>query len=380
MQIRHGASQEIGGIEHADMLGVDGNGLVEVEAGRIGLHVAHIEFGDHLVHREHITVRRDGPAKQRQIVEQALANEAIVAVIEQVGFRVALGKLLVALAHHIRHVAEQRHLLGDAQLHQIAVEDDLTRCGAQQILAAQHHIDIHHGVIHRIGQRVQRIAIRAHDHIIRHGTGLELDGAADQVIEGDVLIGHAQTQRGLASLRAERGLLLLGQHAVIAVIPEGLRPSCGDVARLDLLWGGEGLIGIAGLQQLRGDVLVDGASLGLAVGAVRPAHVNAFVPVDAQPAQGFKDLVVAFLRIARGIGVLDTEQQGAARGTRLGPVEQGRADHAHMRGTGGRRAETHAHVLRQRGLAVLGFVVFHSVVSISHGHHCAARTGRAHRL
>ena len=171
VQVRHGTVEEVLRLKHADVLGVDGDGLVDVEAGRVGLHVAHVELGDHLVHGEHVTVGGDGPAEQSQVVEQTLADETVVAVVEQVGLRVALGELLVALAHHVRHVAEQRHLLGDAKLHQVAVQHDLTRGGAEQVLAAQHDVDVHHRVVDRVGERVQRIAVRAHDDIVRHGTG-----------------------------------------------------------------------------------------------------------------------------------------------------------------------------------------------------------------
>ena len=334
VQVRHGTAQEIVGIEHADVLGVDRNRLVQVEVGGIGLHVAHVELLDHLLHREHVTVRGDRPAEQRQVVEQALGDEAVLAVQEQVRLRVALGELLLALAHDVRHMAEHRHLLGHAQLHQVPVEHDLARGGAQQILAAQHHVHIHHRVVNRIGQRVQRIAVRAHDHVIRHRTGLELDAAADQIVEDDVLVGHADAQRGLAALRAERGLLLLGQVAVEPVIAELGRTAGGDVALLDLIRRRVRLVGIPGLKQAVGHLPVDGGTLGLAVRAVRAADLHALVPIQAEPTQRVEDLVVALLGIAGGVGVLDAEHEGAAGVAGFGPVEQGGADHTHMRGAG----------------------------------------------
>ena len=268
-------------------------------------------------------------------------------MVEQVGLRVALGELLVALTHHVRHMAEQRHLLGDAKLHQVAVQHDLTRGGAEQVLAAQHDVDVHHRVVDRVGERVQRIAVRAHDDIVRHGTGLEFDGAADEVVEGDVLVGHADAQRGLAALGAEGGLLLLGEVTVVTVVAEFGRAAGGEVALLDLVRSGEGLIGVAGFEQLCGHILVDVAALGLAVRAVGATHVDALVPVDAQPAQGFENLVVAFLGVAHGVGVFDAEDQLAAGGAGFGPVEQRRTDHADMRRAGRRWAEAHANMSRK---------------------------------
>ena len=73
---------------------------------------------------------------------------------EQVGFRVALRQLLLAFAHDVRHVAEQRDFLGDTELDEIAVQHDLARGGAQQIFTAQHDVDAHHRIVHRVGERI----------------------------------------------------------------------------------------------------------------------------------------------------------------------------------------------------------------------------------
>ena len=287
---------------------------------------------------------------------------------EQVGFRIALGKLLIALAHHVRHMAEQRHLLGHAQLDQVTVEHDLARSGTQQILAAQHHVDAHHRIIDRIGQRVQRIAVRAHDHVIGYGAGLEFDTATDQIVEGHILIGHADTQSGLTAFRAESGLLLLGKVAVVAVVTESLRAAGGHIAGLDLFGSGEGFVGIAGFEQLGRDILVDVAALGLTVRAVRPTDVDALVPIDAEPVQRLDDLVVAFLGITLGVGVFDTEHESALGMACLSPVEQGGTDHADVRNAGRGRAEAHANVFGKFWFGMFSF---------SHRFHCAAQEGRA---
>lgn len=168
-------------------------------------------------------------------IEQALLDEAVLAVQEQIRLRVSLGKLLVALTHHVRQVAEQRHLLGNAEFHKVAVEHDLARGGAEQVLAAQHDVDAHERVVHGVRERVQRVAVRAHDHVIRHRTGLERDLTANEIVEGDVFVGHLDAQCRLAALRAERCFLLLAQIAVVAVVAERLRAPCRFVARLNLL-------------------------------------------------------------------------------------------------------------------------------------------------
>ena len=74
----------------------------------LGLTSRDVERRDHLLEGEDVAVGGDRPAQQGQVVEQPLGQEALVAVGEQVGLRVALGELLVALAHHVGQVAEPR--------------------------------------------------------------------------------------------------------------------------------------------------------------------------------------------------------------------------------------------------------------------------------
>ena len=52
------------------------------------------------------------------------------------------------------------------------------------------------------------------------------------------------------------------------------------------------------------------------------AGERAFVPIEAEPAQAVEDDVHGFLRIARGVGVLDAEDERAAGVAGVKPVEQ----------------------------------------------------------
>src|SRR5699024_8204783 len=112
------------------------------------------------------------------------------------------------------------------------------------------------------------------------GPGPEGDLAAHDVGERDVLLGHAQPPRGLAALGAEGGLLRVGEITVVAVVAEVRVATRVPVALGDLLRGGVGLVDVPGVLQLRDDVLVDLAALGLAVGAVGTPDLDALVPVD----------------------------------------------------------------------------------------------------
>src|SRR5690606_5986103 len=70
----------------------------------------------------------------------------------------------------------------------------------------------------------------------------------------------------------------------------------------------------------------------------------ALIPVDLHPGEGVHQLPEALLAVARGIGVLDAEDELAAVVPRVRPVEQRRAHHADMRQARRRGAEAHTDV------------------------------------
>ena len=132
-----------------------------------------------------------------------------VAVAEQVGLRVALGELLVALAHDVGQVAELRgRPCATPMLGERVVERDLARGRGEQVLAAQHVGDLHQRVVDRVDQRVERVAVGAAQREVGHVLGLEGDLAADQVVEGDRAVGHPEPDDRRAALGAERRDLL----------------------------------------------------------------------------------------------------------------------------------------------------------------------------
>src|ERR1035437_7044956 len=70
------------------------------------------------------------------------------------------------------------------------------------------------------------------------------------------------------------------------------------------------------------------------------AGERAFVPVKAEPAQAVEDDIHGLLRVARGVGILDAEDERAAGVAGVKPVEERRARAADMQVAGGRRGET----------------------------------------
>ena len=80
--------------------------------------------------------------------------------------------------------------------------------------------DAHEGIVNGVDQGVEGLAVSADDHEVGYRTGLEGDITAHQIVEGDVLIGHAQAQHGGTALGAVGGLLLFGQVAVEVVVAQ----------------------------------------------------------------------------------------------------------------------------------------------------------------
>ncbi len=335
---------------------VDRLGLLEVEAGRVRVHPLDRERLDHLVHREDVAVLRDRPAEQREVVEQPLGQEAAVTVAQQVRLRVALGQLLVALPHHVGQVAEPWRPPGaDAELGQRVVERELARGRRQQVLATQHVGDLHERVVDGVDQGVERMPAAAHQHVVGDVLGLEGDLAADQVVEGDRVVGHPEPHHRPPALLLVGGALVVGQRAAVAVVPRGAPLGAGPlVALVELLLRAVAVVGPTGLEEPGSHVGVDVVPLGLAVRRERAAHLRPLVPVEPEPPHDLEQGLVGLDRVAGGVGVLDAEHEGAAVVPGERPVEERGAGEADVRRAGRRRAEPHAHRRRRSGRVVDG--------------------------
>ena len=280
--------------------------------------------------------------EQREVVREALGEEAAVAVDVEVGLRVALGQLLVALAGDVGQVPEPRGARGDADVGERRVERELTRGRGQEVLAAEHVGDLHERVVDRVDERVERRPVAADQHEVGHRAGAEADLAAHEVVPDEVLVGHPQPEDRQPALVAEGRLLGVGEEAVVVVVAELGVLAGGPAAGVDLLVGRERLVGVPGRDQLRGDVGVEVVPLGLPVRAVRAADLGALVPVEAEPAQAVEQVPVGLLGVPRGVGVLDPEDERAAGVPGVRPVEQGGAHEPDVHHARRRRAEPRA--------------------------------------
>ena len=85
--------------------------------------------------------------------------------------------------------------------------------------------------------------------------------------------------------------------------------------------------------------------IGAAIAFARAGGVageRAFVPIQPEPAQAVEDDVHGLLRVARGVGVLDAQDERAAGVAGIKPVEQGRARAADVQIAGRRWSKANA--------------------------------------
>ena len=81
---------------------------------------------------------------------------------------------------------------------------------------------------------------------------------------------------------------------------------------------------------MRQPFFVNRATLLLAIGRVRSTDIRPFVPVQAQPAQVLEQLAHERLGAASLVGILDAQDEPAARLARSQEIEQRRAGIAQM--------------------------------------------------
>ncbi|MCY1426439.1 hypothetical protein D9M71_422600 [compost metagenome] len=147
---------------------------------------------------------------------------------------------------------------------------------------------------------------------------------------------------GFARSDAAGRLFLRQVHAQAVVAGGFLARLLFGAHRIQALRGAEAGEGVALLDQFVGVLLIDGAALALPIRAMRAADVRAFVPFDAEPAQGVEDLLFGLAGGAQLVGVLDAQDELAAVLAGEAEVEQRDVGGADVRVAGGRRRDTGA--------------------------------------
>src|SRR6185503_3745159 len=173
---------------------------------------------------------------------------------------------------------------------------------------------------------VGRVAARAHHDPVLDLAVVELDVAADLVVEAGLARGHAEAQhRRLTGRPAARALGAL-EVAAPAIVGRVLtRLAALRAQALEPLGRAEARVGRTALDELldRGAIALH--ALRLAIGPEGAAHVGALVPLDPEPAQALQDRALVLRPRALAVGVLDAQHEAPSAPARVGPVEQGGA-------------------------------------------------------
>ena len=244
-------------------------------------------------------------------------------------------------------IAHQRQVHEDRRLEtEILIDEDVLRNRGEPFLAARHMGDLHQVVVHHIRHMVGRHAVGLQQHLHVDGFPRDFDRAVDAVDELARALGrdlHAHDMR-LAGLDALRHFLG-GKVEAKAVIFRRLAGGALRLAHLlQPLGRAEAAEGMALVQQFLAIGLIHVLAVGLAVGTVGAADIRAFRPFEAAPFQRVQHLLLEFRRRARGVRVLDAQDEGAVVLFRKEVVEQRDIGGADMRlaGRGGCDADADA--------------------------------------
>ncbi len=221
---------------------------------------------------------------------------------------------------------------------EILVQQQVLWRGIDPFLTAQHVRDAHQVIIDHIGKVVGRHAIRLEQHLHVDLRPLELDFAAQHVAHlTDALARHPHAHHrrftGSDPLRHFHGIERQAMPVVTGLLPGS---DLLVTQRIEALGGTEAVKRMSAAEQLPGVLTVDLATLTLAIRCMRPAHVRAFIPVQAQPAQRFENRLLGLRCAARAIGILNTQNELPAMLSRKAEIEQRDIGGADMRVTGRR--------------------------------------------
>ena len=226
------------------------------------------------------------------------------------------------------------------QLHVLGRADD-------PLLGADDVRDPHQVIVDDVGQVIGRKAIGLEQHLIVDGAVVDHDVAAQAVVKARLTgLGHGQADDVLVAARD--ALLRFGlRNVAIATIVAG-RLALGHTRAahdFQLLGRGKARIRGAAVDQLLTVFLIDRRALGLPIWTAATLGVGAFVPLQTQPAQRPHNRVLTGARRASLVGVLDAQDELAAKLFGKDIVKQRDVGGTDVRVTGWRRRNTHAHRL-----------------------------------
>ena len=292
----------------ANVFGIEPRQLLHVEDTGRFVDTVDVERLHQFVKGEEFAVVAGIPADQRQIIDDGFDQIALVHIVGEVRVAVALGQLMLRIAHDRRHVDILRNLPAERLIEQVI----LRRRG--QVLHAAHDVgDAHQVVVDDVGEVVGRHTVLLNQHhvverVIREG----------HVAEHEVIIaGFARRRRVLADdirharIQLALNFLLRQVQAVLVVLEHFALRFARRAALFQLFLRAEAVVSVARLDQLLCIGQVQILALRLDVRADRAAHVRAFIPVHAAAAQRVvNDLRRAFHK-AHLIRILNAQDEFA---------------------------------------------------------------------
>ena len=241
-------------------------------------------------------------------------------------------------------MGEPRHVVAERPEQQ----DVLGRV-REVVLAADHVGDLHRRVVDDDREVVQRGAVGADDDEVAAEVGhVDLDPAADDVVEGDDALTDPEAERAASAFRLAGATLVRRQMRAPTDVAGRL---LGRLLRLAV---GVELLrrAVAGIGEVVGEQPLGGRRvarqpLHLAIGRMRAAgrlagDLGPLVPLQAEPVQAVEDVLLELDRAAGDVGVLEPEDEGAADVPGVEEVEQSRPGGADVERPGRARGDPDA--------------------------------------
>ena len=297
--------------------------LLEVEDARRLADVVEVEGGDEFLAREDLLVAVRPPEPGEE-VDQRIGVVAEFPVGRDRSRGVALGEPCPVHAEDLRQVGEARQRRAER-----AVDVDLLGRVGEVVVAADHVGNRHVGVVHRDAEVVGRRAVAARDHEVLDLDVGEHHAPLDRVLDHDLALERDRESDRTCDARGRPGA---DARSTVAIVG-GARPG-GDrglAPRIEILGRTGAVVGRAALEQSVDRAQVVPGALGL--------EERALVPVEPEPAHGAEDLLGPLHLRALAVGVLDAQDKGPAVVAGVQPVEERRANAAHVKGSGGARSK-----------------------------------------
>ena len=222
-------AHDLGVVERAQVVGVHGRQLHEIEHRPAQAHAIERERRHHLGERELLAVARDRPAHRAEVVEQRLGQEAGVAVVVERDRVLALRDLRLVGVAQQRHVHPLRRLPAER-----LVELHVLGRRRQPLLGADHVRDLHQVIVDDVGEVVGREAVGLEQDLVVDLRVLELHLAAQAIDEHDLAgARHRQPHderlaggdaRGPSSARGARGTGRRSRRTAPGAAARGARP------------------------------------------------------------------------------------------------------------------------------------------------------------